>query len=182
VDDWFMDDILPTDLGPIPLAFVVAVIVAAIAIVVVERTRVGRELLAVGGNPVAARLAGIPAARLTAAAYVVSGIGAALGGVLLAARLGAGIPASGAGQELTLFSAVLIAGTPLWGGRANVLGSVVAIVLLTTFYTGLILAGLPDRLQQIASGILLLFSIWLVAHSERMRSMRLRSRGVVGAR
>ena len=135
-------------------------VVAALAM---DRTTFGRELLAVGGNPAAARLAGIPAARKMTAAYVISGIGAALGGILLAARLGAGIPASGTGQELTLFSAILIAGTPLWGGRANVIGSVVAIVLLTTLYTGLVLAGFPDRIRADRVGILLLFSIWLVA-------------------
>ncbi|CAN5791763.1 ABC transporter permease [soil metagenome] len=177
VDDWFMDDILPAELGPIPAAFAVSMLVAVAATVILDRTRAGREMLAVGGNPAAARLAGIPASRLTALAYVISGMGAAMGGILLASRLGAGIPASGTGQELTLFSAILIAGTPLWGGRANVMGSVVAIILLTTFYTGLVLSGFPDRLQQIGSGLLLLFSIWLVARrSEGRPLLRLRLR------
>jgi ribose transport system permease protein len=175
VQDWFMADVLPEEVGLIPIAFVLSVVVMVVATVVMDRTRAGRELLAVGGNPTAARLAGIPSAHLLTVAYVVSGIGAALGGVLLAARLGAGIPASGTGQELTLFSAILIAGTPLWGGRANIVGSVVAIILLTTLYTGLVLAGFPDRIQQIASGILLLFSIWLVARrSEGARLIPLR--------
>lgn len=169
VDDWFMDDVLPGNFGLVPVTFAVAMVVALAAVVMMDRSRVGRHLLAVGGNPAAARLAGIPASRVTAGAYVVSGIGAAAGGILLASRLGAGIPASGTGQELTLFSAILIAGTPLWGGRANVLGSLVAIVLLTTFYTGLVLSGFPDRLQQIASGILLLFSIWLVTRRSEGR-------------
>ena len=63
----------------------------------------------------------------------------------LASRLGAGIPAAAANQELSLFGAVLIAGTSLWGGRANVVGSIVAILLLQIVYTGLVLSGYPER-------------------------------------
>ena len=94
--------------------------------------------------------------------YLISGAAAGIGGIVLASRLGAGIPAAAVNQELSLFGAVLIAGTSLWGGRANVVGSIVAILLLQIIYTGLVLSGYPERLQPILASILLIASVWYV--------------------
>ena len=67
-----------------------------------------------------------------------SGTFAGVAGVLLASRIGTGLPAAAFGQELTLFSAVLLGGTALWGGRSNVVGSVAAVLFITILYTGVI--------------------------------------------
>ena len=108
--------------------------------------------------------------------YLISGAAAGIAGIVLASRLGAGIPTAAANQELSLFGAVLIAGTSLWGGRANVVGSIVAILLLQIVYTGLVLSGYPERLQPILASILLLASVWYVQSDAVGLVQRLRRR------
>jgi ribose/xylose/arabinose/galactoside ABC-type transport system permease subunit len=177
VTDDFMGRVLAIVIGPFPLVFALVVLLALGGAFVMRWTRFGRTLLAVGGNPAAARLAGLDASRTVMIGYVISGVSAGIGGVVLASRLGAGIPAAAAGQELALFGAVLIAGTSLWGGRANVVGSIVAIVLLQVVYSGLVLSGYPERLQQILAAVLLLASVWYVQSDVEDRIRRFRRRG-----
>jgi ribose/xylose/arabinose/galactoside ABC-type transport system permease subunit len=175
VEDAVMGNWLLRDWQDFPYAFGVVVVVTIAGVVVATYTTFGRRLLAVGGNPAAARLSGMSPARVQTAGYLLSGVAAAAAGVLLASRLGAGVPAAGAGQELTLFSAVLIGGTSLWGGRVNVLGSVLAIVFLTSLYSGLVLSGQSEHLQFVVSGVLLVVSVWLVqANRRRLRLGRAR--------
>jgi ribose/xylose/arabinose/galactoside ABC-type transport system permease subunit len=176
VTDDFIGSMLATTAGPFPLVFGLVVILALGGAFVMRWTTFGRTFLAVGGNPVAARLAGLNPSRTVMLGYLISGASAGVGGIVLASRLGAGIPAAAAGQELSMFGAVLIAGTSLWGGRANVVGSIVAIVLLAMVYSGLVLSDYPERLQQILAGILLIASVWYVQSNleERLRRLRLR--------
>ena len=152
----------------IPVVFVVLALVTVGATFLMGLTRVGRRLLAVGGNQHAARLSGISPDRTRAAAYLVSGVAASIAGMFLAGLLGSGLPAVATGQELALFSAVLLGGTALWGGRANVLGAVVAVVLINALYTGIVLAGLPNWLPGLISALLLLVSIWLSGRPGRV--------------
>jgi putative xylitol transport system permease protein len=176
VTDDFMGQVLATKVGPFPLVFGLVIILALGGAFVMRWTRFGRTLLAVGGSPTAARLAGLDPSRTVMIGYLISGAAAGIAGVVLASRLGAGIPAAAANQELALFGAVLIAGTSLWGGRANVVGSIVAILLLQTVYSGLVLSGYPERLQPILASILLLASVWYVQSDtvDLMERMRLR--------
>ena len=154
----------------VPAVFVVLALVTVGATVLMGLTRVGRRLLAVGGNQHAARLSGISPDRTRAAAYLVSGLAASVAGMFLAGLLGSGLPAAATGQELALFSAVLLGGTALWGGRANVVGAVVAVVLINAMYTGIVLAGLPNRLPGLISALLLLVSIWVSGRPSRVPS------------
>jgi putative xylitol transport system permease protein len=176
VTDDFMGHVLAIEFGPFPAVFGLVVVLALGGAFVMRWTTFGRTLLAVGGSPGAARLAGLDPSRTVMIGYLISGAAAGIGGIVLASRLGAGIPAAGANQELALFGAVLIAGTSLWGGRANVVGSIVAIVLLQIVYTGLVLSGYPERLQPILASILLIASVWYVQSDAEDRLQRLRPR------
>lgn len=183
VEDGLLGDWLLREWHSVPYAFLVVLVCAVAGVWIAGYTTFGRRLLAVGGNPSAARLAGIPPLRVQTYGYAISGAASALAGILLASRLGAGVPAAGTGQELTLFSAVLIGGTSLWGGRVNVLGSVLAIVFLTALYSGLVLSGQSEHLQSVVSGVLLVVSVWLV--QSRRRRLRIgrgerRTGGAVG--
>jgi putative xylitol transport system permease protein len=162
VTDDFMGHVLALEVGPFPLVFGLVIVLALGGAFIMRWTRFGRTLLAVGGSPAAARLAGLDPSRTIMIGYLISGAAAGVGGIVLASRLGAGIPAAAVNQELSLFGAVLIAGTSLWGGRANVVGSIVAILLLQIVYTGLVLSGYPERLQPILASFLLLASVWYV--------------------
>ena len=176
VTDDFMGNVLALEIGPFPVTFGLVIVLALGGAFVMRWTRFGRTLLAVGGSPTAARLAGLDPSRTVMIGYLISGAAAGIGGIVLASRLGAGIPAAAVNQELALFGAVLIAGTSLWGGRANVVGSIVAILLLQIIYTGLVLSGYPERLQPILASILLIASVWYVQSDagDRLQSLRLR--------
>ena len=171
-----MGHVLATEIGPFPVVFGLVLILAVGGAFVMRWTRFGRTLLAVGGSPAAARLAGLDPSRTIMIGYLISGAAAGIAGIVLASRLGAGIPAAAANQELALFGAVLIAGTSLWGGRANVVGSIVAILLLQIVYTGLVLSGYPERLQPILASILLIASVWYVQSDTVDLLQRLRLR------
>lgn len=173
VTDSFLGDVLLRDAAGVPYAFLIVTVVTVVAVWAMGYTVFGRRLIAVGGNAEAARLAGIRPRRVQTYGYLISGVAAGCAGILLASRLGAGVPLAGNGQELTLFSAVLIGGTSLWGGRANVLGSLLAVLLLTTLYSGLVLSGHSEYWQGIVSGCLLIVSVWLVQR-ETGRSLSLR--------
>ena len=181
VTDDVMGEMLTAEIGPFPVVFGLVVVVALGGAFVMRWTTFGRTLLAVGGSPVAARLAGLDPSRTIVIGYLISGAAAGIAGIVLASRLGAGIPTAAANQELSLFGAVLIAGTSLWGGRANVVGSIVAIVLLQIVYTGLVLSGYPERLQPILASILLIASVWYVQSDGVGLVQRLRRRRPVSA-
>jgi ribose transport system permease protein len=135
---------------------------AAGAYVALRHTRFGRGLLAVGGNAEAARLAGLPAARMQVAGYVIAAVFAGAGGVLLAGRSTVAIPAAASGSELLVFSMVLLGGTSLWGGRASVVGTLLGVLFLNVLYNGLVLERVSSYWQTILQGALLILAVWLV--------------------
>jgi len=137
-------------------------IVALVAWWVLRFTPFGRRLLAVGGNREAARLAGVSPSRVQIAGYVISGTCAALGGILLAGRAETAIPQAATGTELLVFSAVLLGGTSLFGGRASVIGSLLAVLFLNFLYNGLVLERISSYWQTIIQGALLIVAVWLL--------------------
>jgi ribose transport system permease protein len=137
---------------------------------VLEYTPAGRYLYAVGGNPQAARLAGIRVGRVTTAAFLTSSIVAAFAGVVLAAVLGSANPEVGAPYLLPAFSAVFLGGTQILPGRVNVLGTLLAIFLLATGVKGLQLLGLPGFVEDLFNGLALIIAVALAARTARSRS------------
>jgi ribose/xylose/arabinose/galactoside ABC-type transport system permease subunit len=150
----------------IPVTIVVFAAVAIAAYLLLAHARAGRALLAVGGNPEAARLAGLPVARAQRWGYVVSATAAAVAGVLLAGRTGSGLPQAASGQELLVYSAVILGGTSLWGGRATVIGSVLGILFVESLRTGLVLERVSPYWQTILQGVFLIAAVWLVRQQQ----------------
>ena len=116
--------------GPVPMPIVLLFGAYLVAWVVLEHTRFGRHVFAVGDSDEAARLMGLDVDRVRVGVYVLSGALAGFAGVLLAARLGAGQPVAGAGWELNAITAVVVGGTLLSGGHGNVLSTLVGVLLL----------------------------------------------------
>uniref|UniRef100_UPI003F58F764 ABC transporter permease n=1 Tax=Mycolicibacterium obuense TaxID=1807 RepID=UPI003F58F764 len=143
----------------IPLPIVYTVIVCVIAWWVLERTPVGRYLYAIGDNPDAARLVGLPTAGLTTAAFVASGTIAGTAGVIQAAILGSGNPQVGASFLLPAFAAVFLGATVFHIGRYNVVGTVVAVLLLAVMVAGLQQFGLPFYIEPLLKGAILLAAV-----------------------
>jgi ribose transport system permease protein len=119
---------------------------------VLSWTRFGRAVYAVGGNPKAAHLSGINVGRTQMMVYVISGFFAALGGLLLVARLQAAIPSAGAGIELTVIAAVVIGGTSLFGGVGSIHGTFLGVLLVSLVSNAINLLGVPSSYDDVFSG------------------------------
>ncbi len=137
---------------------------------VLEYTPGGRYLYAVGGNPVAARLAGVKVARIITLSFIASAVVASFAGVVLLASTANASPDIGLGYLLPAFSAVFLGATQIRPGRVNVLGTIVAILLLATGVTGLQLAGAPTYITQLFNGAALIVAMALASRTARRRS------------
>ncbi len=159
----------------IPVALILLIIIAAIGHFVLRSTVFGRSVYAMGGNPAAARLAGIDLNRMRLYIYTLSGALAGLAGVLVTARTSSGQPASGTqGLELEAITAVFLGGALLAGGKGTIMGTMLAVVLLATLSNGMNLLGMPTFYQLVAKGFLLIVAVaigqWRVARAEKAQA------------
>ncbi len=152
--------------GPVPIPVLVAVVVFLLIWVLLYRTRVGTYVYAVGGNEQAANLAGIPVARVKLGVYVLSGLCAAIGGVILTARVRSGQPLLGQGLELNAVAAVVIGGTSLFGGRGRLLGTIYGVLLVGIVSNGLDLLGISTFIQRIVIGVATIAAVLLTVLRE----------------
>jgi ribose transport system permease protein len=158
--------------GGIPITFIYMIVLAAVLWYVLEYTSVGRYIYAAGGNPQAARLAGVRVERLIFSSFVTSGTLAALAGVILAAQIGTADVSSGPPYLLPAFAAVFLGATQIRAGRVNVIGTLVAIFLLATGVTGLQLAGAPVYVEDLFNGAALIVAVALAVRSRnRVRTV-----------
>lgn len=135
--------------------------VAVLVWYVLEKTPAGRRIYATGGNPVAARLAGVNTSRVAVLSLVACGVLTSLGGVLISARLATGDPTVGPSYLLPAFSAAFLGSTQFRGGRFNVWGTVLAAFVLAIGIKGLQLAGVPVWIPDLFNGIVLLVAVGL---------------------
>src|SRR5207244_1764720 len=125
----------------IKVPIIIMVVTAIVVGLVMKFTRFGTRVYALGGSEYATRMSGISIWRLRTLIYVLSGLSAAAGGILLAGMDGTAFPNSGVGQELVILGAVIIGGTGLGGGRGTAWGTFLGVVLLGTLQNGLNLLG-----------------------------------------
>jgi len=155
--------------GEIPFPIVIFAVVAVVLWVVLDRTRWGRQLYAIGGNPEAARLAGVRVDRLRIAAYVVSGGLAALGGIILAARIGEGDVGAGSPFLLDAVAAALVGYAVLAVNRPNILGTTIGAVFLGIMLNGLTIKNFPYYTQDFVKGVVLMVALLLTFGVRRLR-------------
>jgi ribose transport system permease protein len=180
---FFYQDLTLSKLGGIPVPDVIFVVVAVLAWVLLERTYIGRQIYAVGGNQEAARLAGIPVKRRLMLTYIISGACAGLVAVLVIGRIGVGDPSVGSGWELDAIAGAVIGGVSLYGGEGRIVGMVFGVLLLMLINNALIVLNVSPFFQQVALGLVL--GVAIVADRIRARSRgQARPRGlpIFGAR
>jgi ribose transport system permease protein len=119
----------------------------------------GRRVLAVGGNALAANFSGINVNQTKVWAFVLSGITAALAGMMLAARSTAGNPSLGSGLELDVIAAVIIGGTSLFGGYGSIFGSVIGAIFIGIIGFGLLVMGFSTSVQEIIKGAIIILAV-----------------------
>ena len=144
---------------PIPIIFMALVVV--VLWVLVERTAIGQEIQAVGGNQAAARLAGISVDRIKILGFVISGMCAALTGALLASRLGSGTTSAADSYLLTAFAAVFLGSATLRDGEFHVLGTFVGTLIIVFGFNGLNIFGAPTFSQYVFQGAILIIAVGL---------------------
>jgi len=148
-----------TDLFGLPNAVVLMLALYAAGHVVMSRTAFGRWLYAVGGNREAARLSGVPVERTLLVTYVVSGLLAGLGGVIMASLLKSGAPTYGQMYELYVIAAVVVGGTALSGGEGTMLGTLVGALVIAVIQNGMNLLGIESYTQKVVLGLVILGAV-----------------------
>ncbi|HUZ63377.1 MAG TPA: ABC transporter permease [Acetobacteraceae bacterium] len=138
-----------------PVAALVFLALAVVAALVLNTTRFGRYIYAVGGNERAARLSGIPVARVKIAVYAITGLASAVAGIVHAGQFSFGSPNDGAGYELTAIAAVVIGGTDLFGGSGSMVGTIAGSIMLGALANILQLNDVSAAMQLLATGAII---------------------------
>jgi ribose transport system permease protein len=155
--DWMTNG----QIGSIPVLIVTAALFYLLMLFVLRGTTFGRAVYAVGANPEAARLSGIPVHRVVIAAYAICGGLAAFAGILTVGQLGSAQPTAGVTAELNSLAAVLLGGTRFSGGHGGVTGTVMGVLFLGTLANLLLIAGVNSFWQGTASGLVLITAVAL---------------------
>lgn len=143
----------------VPVPVVALLAVSLLFGFILQRTRFGRHLYAIGANTRAARLAGIDVRGRVLLGFLMAGAATVLAGLILASQVGAALPVSGQGLELLVITGVILGGASLSGGRGTISGTMVAIVILGVLDNGLTLLRVPSFWQEVARGVLLLAAV-----------------------
>nr|WP_202402250.1 ABC transporter permease [Shinella sp. AETb1-6] len=145
----------------IPMPVILLALVFGISWWVLTRTRFGRYIYAVGGNPHAAKTSGLNVSRIRFMVYVISGALSGLAGMILSARTGSALPQAGIAYELDAIAAVVIGGTSLSGGVGRVTGTLIGALIIGVMNNGLDLMGIQSYYQQVLKGALIVGAVML---------------------
>lgn len=159
--------------GPFPIPFLIAVVIFAALYFVLNKTVFGRNIYAVGGNNSAARLCGINVGRIKMAAYIIVGVLTALSGYILACRLNSAQPNAGDGFEFQVISAVVLGGVSLSGGKGNLTGAVIGVLILSVLSNVLVLSGVSSFYQEVSRGIVILLAVYIDSRNKRMAEKKI---------
>ncbi len=142
---------------PIPVWFLI--IVTLFFLIVLKYTRFGRNVYLVGDNPTAARLSGINIQGISTTLYIILSSLSALGGILLASRMNAGLPTASLGLEFDGITAAILGGIAFTGGVGTLTGTILGIFILQGFTNGLLIMNMPSYWQYVARGILMIVAL-----------------------
>lgn len=162
-------------IGPLPIPVLIAFLLLVLFFYVLHYTTFGRYVYAVGGNPQAARLSGLPVERIRIAVFVIAGLLAALSAFILASRLNSGQPNAGLGFELQVIAAVILGGISLTGGVGTLAGALIGILILTVLSNGLVLLNVSSFYHDIARGIVIILAVYLDTRRKQSLVRRMRS-------
>jgi rhamnose transport system permease protein len=161
----------------IPWPFVVFLVLAAILAVILHRTWIGRHVFAIGKNSGAARYSGVRVDRVKVGLFMLSGLIAALAGIILTARLSSARADAAQGMTLTVVTVVLLGGVNIFGGSGSIPGVVLAVLAVAVMQNALRLANVTVEVQSIALGLLLILSVVIPTSAHRAKSAIDRVRG-----
>lgn len=153
-------------------AFLLAVLVVIAGQVLLSRTVLGRQMIAIGTNPEAVRLSGIDPRPVVVAVFAISGVLSGLAGVFHVAYLESADPNAGIGMELSAIAAVVIGGTSLMGGRGSVISSFLGVLIIAVLQTGLAQVGATEPTKRIVTGAVIVAAVILDAYRQTLGGRR----------
>lgn len=148
-------------IGPVPTPVVILIIVLIATAVIMNKTKMGRHIYAVGGNAQAAEFSGIKVARVKFFVHAFSGIMAGLAGVVLASRMYSGQPTAGDGAEMDAIAAVVVGGTSMSGGSGKIGGTVIGGLIIGVLNNGLNLLNVNSFWQYVVKGAVILLAVFI---------------------
>jgi ribose transport system permease protein len=143
----------------IPIPVIVMIVIFAASYYILTQIRYGRYVYALGGNEDSARLSGINTQRIKTMVYVLSGIMAAISGIIVTSRIGSASPNAGTGFELDAIAAVVLGGTSLAGGEGSIIGTIIGAVIIGVLNNGLNLMNVSPFYQLIVKGLVILLAV-----------------------
>ncbi len=146
--------------GVIPMPAVIMILVFIAAYIILNHLPIGRYIYALGGNEEAVRLSGVKVKRIKTFVYIVSGVTAAISGMIMTSRLSSGQPMAGEGYELDAIAAVVLGGTSIAGGRGHIFGTLLGALLLGVLSNGLNLMGVSPYVQRVLKGVIIVGAIY----------------------
>lgn len=158
--------------GPLPAPVYIMILFTVIIAVILYRTTFGRHIVATGGNIEAARVSGVNVNAVIIGVYVIMGIAAAIGALIITGRAMSGQPSAGEGMEMDAIAAAVIGGTALSGGKGNVVGSIIGCILIGMIGNVLNIMGVNSNYQLIVKGLIILSAVVLDVQTAQFLSKR----------
>ncbi|HEU24240.1 MAG: ribose ABC transporter permease [Mesoaciditoga sp.] len=155
------------NLADIPFSIILMALAFVAAWIVLEKTKYGRHIYAVGGNIKASRAAGIKISAVLVSVYAISGLLSAIGGIVLASRLGTAEPTAGSGYELDAIAAVVLGGTSLFGGEGWVVGTIIGGYIIAVLNNGMTIMNISAYYQEVVKGLVILLAVMLTSFGKK---------------
>jgi len=154
----------------VPILIYIFVAIIIMTIFILNKTRFGRHIYAIGGNETAAHISGVHVDRVKILVYMLAGTLSGLAGLLLASRISCGSPVSAQGYELDAIAACVIGGTSLSGGTGNLMGTIIGVLFIGVMSNGLDMMNVSSYYQQITKGIIIILAVLYDAGSKAKRN------------
>jgi ribose transport system permease protein len=155
------------NLADIPFSIILMALAFVCAWIILDRTKYGRHVYAVGGNIKASRAAGIKISGVLVSVYAISGLLSAIGGIVLASRLGTAEPTAGSGYELDAIAAVVLGGTSLFGGEGWVVGTIIGGYIIAVLNNGMTIMNISAYYQEVVKGLVILLAVMLTSFGKK---------------
>lgn len=148
-------------LGFLPIPIIVMAVLYVAFLFIINRSVVGRQLYATGGNSIAAQISGIKVDRLKIMTFMLNSMFAAVAGIILVSRMNSGQPNSGVGFELTVIAGVILGGTSLGGGEGTLVGTLIGVLILRIINNGIIIMRMNQDWQILIAGIVIILAVYI---------------------
>jgi len=155
------------NLADIPFSIILMALAFVCAWIILDRMKYGRHVYAVGGNIKASRAAGIKISGVLVSVYAISGLLSAIGGIVLASRLGTAEPTAGSGYELDAIAAVVLGGTSLFGGEGWVVGTIIGGYIIAVLNNGMTIMNISAYYQEVVKGLVILLAVMLTSFGKK---------------